>query len=114
MILRRQLELLLDFMLVCEYRDVALRPEHLEASGRTQNEVEAVIEAIESVATPVFVAVRHRPLSPDADDDMVLDVAINGRADAIVTVNVRDFCKAAEIFGIAVCTPRTFLLENLK
>jgi predicted nucleic acid-binding protein len=43
---------------------------------------------------------------------MVLDVAINGRADAIVTVNLRDFSKAAKIFGIAVLTPRMFLLEN--
>ncbi len=114
LILLRKLELLLDFKLVCEYRDVALRLEHIKASGRSRNEVEAVIEAIESVATPVFVAVRHRPLSPDADDDMVLDVAINGRADVIVTANLRDFSKVAKIFGIAVRTPKMFLLEIRK
>ena len=76
--------------------------------------MEAVIDALEAVATPVFVAVRHRPLSPDAGDDMVLDVAINGGADAVVTANLRDFRRPAEAFGIRVHTPRTFLLENRK
>ncbi|MFZ0304681.1 MAG: putative toxin-antitoxin system toxin component, PIN family [Terracidiphilus sp.] len=111
LVLKREVELLLDFKLVCEYREVALRPEHLEAAGRSRGEVETVIEAVESVAIPVFVSVSHRPLSPDPNDDMVLDVAINGHADAIVTNNLRDFRKAAGLFGIAVRTPKAFLLE---
>jgi hypothetical protein len=32
------------------------------------------------------------------DDDMVLEAAVNGRADAIVTFNHRDFAPAAEKF----------------
>ena len=46
----------------------------------------------------------------DADDDMVLEVAVNGRADAIVTFNRRDFRPATERFGIEVfarCGDRT-------
>jgi len=39
----------------------------------------------------------------DADDDMVLEV--NGRADAIVTFNRRDFRAATERFGIEVLLP---------
>ena len=41
----------------------------------------------------------------DADDDMVLEVAVNGRADAIVTFNRRDFRPATEWFGIEVLLP---------
>ena len=59
---------------------MALRLEHIAASRGTSEAAEAVIDALESVATPVFVAVMHRPLSQDENDDMVLDVAINGRA----------------------------------
>jgi hypothetical protein len=40
---------------------------------------------------------------------MVMDVAINGLADALVTNNVRDFSEATERFGIPVLTPRSFL-----
>ena len=103
--------LLMDYKLVCEYRDVALRSEHIAVSRRTSEAAEAVIDALESIATPVFVAVRHRPLSQDENDDMVLDVAINGRADVVVTNNVKDFKQAAGHFGIKVRTPRELLME---
>lgn len=36
---------------------------------------------------------------------MVLETAVNGRADAIVTFNRRDFMPQAEQFGTAVLTP---------
>jgi len=36
---------------------------------------------------------------------MVLEVAVNGQADAIVTFNRRDFGLAAERFGIEVLSP---------
>ena len=41
----------------------------------------------------------------DADDDMVLEAAVNGGAEAIVTMNRRDFARAAETFGIDVLSP---------
>jgi predicted nucleic acid-binding protein len=41
----------------------------------------------------------------DADDDMVLETAVNGRADAIVTLNKRDFAASAKTFGIPIVSP---------
>src|ERR1035438_8801999 len=70
-----KLTLLMDYKLVCEYRDVALRPQHIAASGRTSEDAEAVIEMLEAIAVPVLVRNKHRPLSQDENDDMVLDVA---------------------------------------
>jgi predicted nucleic acid-binding protein len=43
-----KLTLLLDFKLACEYRDVALRPEHIAASGRRAEDIEAVIAMLEA------------------------------------------------------------------
>ncbi len=40
---------------------------------------------------------------------MVLNAAINGRADALITHNVRDFAKAGEKFGLAIVRPGKFL-----
>lgn len=38
-------------------------------------------------------------------DDMVLEAAVNGNAEAIVTFNLRDFTKVAGMFGIEVLSP---------
>ena len=109
--LRRELVTLMDYKLACEYRDVALRAEHLHASGRSRSETEAVLNALEALAEPVFVAFRHRPLSSDEDDDMILDVAINGNAHAVVTNNLTDFREPARRFNIDVLAPAE-LLKN--
>ena len=47
---------------------------------------------------------KVRPLSVDPNDNMVLDVAINGRADAIVTLNKKHFKVTGQDLGKA----RTF------
>lgn len=77
----------MDYKLACEYREVAVRSEHLRASEKTQREIELVLDALEAVAEPVLVCAKIRPLSEDPGDDMVLDIAINGLADAIVTLD---------------------------
>jgi len=47
---------------------------------------------------PVEVHFQWRPQSRDPNDEMVLEAAINGRADALVTYNVADFAGPAERF----------------
>jgi len=62
------------------------------------------------------IALRHRihylwrPVLPDPKDDMVLEVAVAGRCESIVTFNERDF-RGTERFGIRVITPLAFLRE---
>ena len=46
-----------------------------------------LIEALEAFSEPVEVLIKNRPLTSDPDDDMVMDVAINGVAEALVTGN---------------------------
>lgn len=49
-----------------------------------------------------------RPVLPDPTDDFVLELAVESRADFLVTFNTRDFA-GADRFGIQVVTPREFL-----
>jgi predicted nucleic acid-binding protein len=42
---------------------------------------------------------------------MVLEAAVNGQADALITHNVRDFAKGAERFGLRVLRPGELLKE---
>ena len=46
-----------------------------------------------------------RPMLRDPDDDMVLETAINGRADAIVSYNQRDFGNVPGMFNIPLLKP---------
>jgi predicted nucleic acid-binding protein len=55
------------------------------------------------------IIARDRPLSPDEADDMVLDVAINGNADAVVSNNTKHFREPAERFQLDVMTPAELL-----
>ena len=112
--LRDELTILMDYKLDCEYREVALRPEQLRVSGKSRAETVAVLDALEAIAEPIWVAIQYRPLSPDEDDDMVLDVAINGNADALVTNNTKHFREAAERFQLEVLTPAELLSKFRK
>jgi len=109
LVLRGELVALMDYKLACEYREVALRAEQLHLSGKSRAETAAILDALEAIGDPVFVAFRYRPLSADADDDMVLDVAINGNAEVILTNNTRHFREAAAPFHVNVLTPAELL-----
>jgi len=51
-----------------------------------------------------------RPYLRDPKDEMVLETAVAGGCDAIVTYNRRDFV-GAEKFGIQVLSPKAFLQQ---
>jgi predicted nucleic acid-binding protein len=103
----------MDYKLGLEYREVAFRPEHVGASELNEAEILELIEALEAFAEPVKVVSQPRPLSPDPDDDMISDIAINGHAEALVTGNVRHFATAAQHFQIPVISPAD-LLRRMK
>jgi putative PIN family toxin of toxin-antitoxin system len=113
MVFREEIVPLMDLKLGLEYRDVALRPEHLMASVLSEREVLELIEALEAFAEPVEIKLKTRPLSPDPNDDMVLDLAINGQADALVTNNTKHFIAGGKQFGIPVLSPAE-LLEKMR
>ncbi len=60
-----------------------------------------LIEALEAFSEPVEVLIKTRPLTSDPDDDMVMDVAINGVAEALVTGNTKHFASAGKRIGIS-------------
>lgn len=94
--------------LMLEYEAVLLRPEHLYAGGRTMEMTLAFLDALSLRITPVHLHYLWRPQLRDPKDEMVLETALNGRANALVTLNVSDFAPAAD-FGLAVWTPAAFL-----
>lgn len=104
-VLSGQLEILISTALVLEYEAVLSRPEHLLVAGYTLGEVQELLDAICEAGTKVTVQWHWRPQLFDPDDEMVLETAINGYADAIVTFNRADFVDAATRFNLKILSP---------
>lgn len=85
-----------------------MRAEHLHAAGATEVDVLNLLDALAGVAEPVELHFLWRPQLRDPNDELVLEAAVNGRAEAIVTFNRRDFGPAAQ-FGIRIMLPREAL-----
>ena len=100
-----RVDLLVSVPLMVEYEAVLTRPEHLEASGLTAEEVNQVLDALAKVAIPVHLRFLWRPALTAPADEMVLETAVNGRADRLVTFKVRHLAEAATRFGVRVLGP---------
>jgi len=99
--------------LFLEYESVLKRPQHRAAAGLTLAQVDTALAALAAACEPVDVRFAWRPQLADPDDEMVLEVAVNGRADALVTHNRADFAAAAPRFGLVLLSPGE-VLETLR
>jgi putative PIN family toxin of toxin-antitoxin system len=88
--LEQRFTLLVSEALMVEYEAVMTRAQHLVASKLSAEDVGILLDAVASVGEPVRPVFLWRPSLRDADDDMVLEVAVNGQADAIATFNKSD------------------------
>jgi putative PIN family toxin of toxin-antitoxin system len=109
----RRLLLLASPPLFLEYEDVLKRPEHQLVHGLTPDEVDEFLAELAALIEPVDVHFQWRPQSRDPNDEMVLETAINGHADGLVTYNLADFAVAWERFEIPVGSPPE-LLRKVK
>jgi putative PIN family toxin of toxin-antitoxin system len=97
--------------LFLEYEAVLKRPEQRLAHGLGLKEIDDFLMAFASACEGVEVSFRWRPQLADANDEMVLEAAVNGRAEALVTHNVKDFVNGAHRFGLRVLRPGELLKE---
>ncbi|MGH9380392.1 MAG: putative toxin-antitoxin system toxin component, PIN family [Thermoanaerobaculia bacterium] len=104
----RRFETVITVPLVLEYEDAALR--QLSSLSYTADEVREIIDFICSAAEPTEIYYLWRPLLADPGDELVLEAAVAGRCDTIVTFNQRHF-RGVEQFGLELRTPGAFLEE---
>lgn len=98
--------------LFLEYEAVLLRAEQRLATGMLEEDVEGFLAALASAAEPVDLNFLWRPQLADANDELILEAAVNGRASAIVTHNIRDFVRIPDRFGIRLLTPGQLIKGN--
>jgi predicted nucleic acid-binding protein len=92
-----------------EYEAVCTRPEHVQGSGLSLEQVGVFLDALASFVNPVAVYFLWRPQLRDAADEMVLEAAANAQASALVSFNLRHFSPAARLFDLRVERPGVFL-----
>lgn len=96
--------LLVDSRILAEYDVVSARPRFALYSSERR----LLLELLQRLAEPVVAAPLQLTL-PDLDDRMFVEVALAGRADVIVTGNVRDFIPRDGALSIPVISPRAFV-----
>jgi putative PIN family toxin of toxin-antitoxin system len=95
--------------LMLEYEAVLKRPEILRSGKLSADDVDVILDQVAASMDHVEMFYLWRPSLRDAEDDMVLETAVNGGADAIATFNIGDFGDAPGRFGIEVVRPGSLL-----
>ena len=97
-----------------EYEAVCRRSGDRVEAGLSDRQVEIFLDAIIAMGEPVPAHFLWRPQLRDPNDEMVLEAAVNGRADAVVTFNVLDYATAASQFGVEVLLPREAIARTKR
>lgn len=105
----RRLHPLVTVGLFLEYEAVLKRPEQRAEHGFSEADIDGFMAEFAALAEPVEVHFLWRPQLSDPSDELVFEAMINGRGEALVTHNVKDFAAAARRFGAPVLTPAELL-----
>ena len=99
---------LVSIATVLEYEAVLKRPAQMAATYLGPAEVDTFLDGFVALADHIDPVFRHWPSIRDPDDEMLVAVAFNGEADAIVTFNLGDFTPIDPCcpgLGVPVCRP---------
>ena len=97
-------DMLLTVALALEYEAICTLAEHRLAAGLNASEAGIYVDGLIGMAGPMKSYFRWRPQLRDPGDELVLEAAVNGQGDAIVTFN-ESHLREARNFGIAVMRP---------
>lgn len=89
-----------------EYEYVLKR--EAEKLGLTYKDIEDFLDYLASIAIRRKIFFLWRPQLKDTKDDFILELAVAGRCDYIITYNKKHF-KSIERFGVKVVTSKEFL-----
>jgi len=99
--------------LFLEYEEVLSRAEQRLVNGLSLAEIDLLLRGLAFRVEAVDLHFRWRPQVADADDEMVFEAAVKGRADSIVTHNVKDFTGVSDMFKVRILNPSQLLKELL-
>jgi predicted nucleic acid-binding protein len=108
---RGEIRMLANVALALEYEATCRRAEHGVAAGLSPAQVGVFIDAVIALAEPVETHFLWRPQLRDPGDELVLEAAVNGQANAIVTFKQKEFGEIPMKFSVEVLAPVDALLR---
>lgn len=99
--------------LFVEYEATLKRPELLNETRLGLRDIDDLLDIIAACCEQTDIHFSWRPQLRDPKDEMVLETALNSRADALVTFNRADFEAACANLGVTLLSPSQFL-ERLR
>lgn len=112
-VLQGDLAVAVSVALALEYEAVLARAALREASWASAEELDVVLDALLQAAHRIMpIRTRLRPALADPGDEMVLECAVQAGALAIITMNVRDFAPARDLYHMPAIRPGEFLRQR--
>jgi uncharacterized protein len=110
--LQRKIDPLMGNALLGEYEDVLSRSTLFANALLDDRERETLFEAFLGVCSWIRVSYLWRPNLPDEGDNDLIELAVAGNADWIITQNVRDIAHGELMFpGLKIGNAGAFLKE---
>lgn len=103
-----RLQIITSEPLLRELHGVLLRPRIMRLHARSAAEVEEFVRDLEAAAVVVVPTMTLDVVPDDPDDNRVVEAAVAGRADYIVSKD-NDLLRLASHAGIGIVTPTAFL-----
>src|SRR5438309_881583 len=100
-------QICLSVGLYAEWQDVLTRNENLPV-GLASADANSFLRYLAQQSHLQEIHFLWRPFLPDADDDMVLELALAAECRHIITHNAKDF-QGSEQFGVTAISPGEFL-----
>lgn len=91
---KEQFQPLINNTLFTEYEDVISRPEIIDKTPYNNREINELFDALLSICQWIKVYYLWRPNLKDENDNYLIELAVAGNAEIIVTHNLKDFKQA--------------------
>ncbi len=101
---------LISNALFLEYEAITQRTDIMQSCHFTQNEAEQFLDALFAVSQWVEIYYTWRPNLQDEGDNFLIELAIAGNAQCIITKNIKDLKRGELLFPqLSVYTPQQFM-----
>jgi len=108
--LKGQLQPIISNALYSEYQEVSNRQNIIDLCPLTQDDIQVLLNAFYSITRWVSIHFLWRPNLIDESDNFVIELAIAGNAEMVITNNIKDFNNSEMSFPeLQIVTPETLL-----